>query len=579
MKRKIGSILSVFMFFALPAIYAATGDTTIVIQQEALQIVDKIVTKLIKDTRFEFKLVPQKEELGMQVIDFRGMAAQEGQVVYAARQANAITDTIVHIGVSGAGTITIWLNKKLVYRQNDRQLQTPREIAYSRFTFSKGFEGKFKKGDNEIIIRYQPAKAPRVVFLRPQLPNGDLNTALNFNTALPFSTWWLLGPFAGKDTAVLPGQDVLPYYTRAGKTYTWEKPIQRLLPELLIDSSSTYQRDPYADWHYANGNTVWSVMNLAKETGNPKYLDFVKKYTGFIVQNSSYFRKQYDSLFDFRGSFHRLFRLSMLDDAGAAVLPFIQLYLVQKDAALKALIDPVADYVSHHQLRLEDGTFCRPEPTEFTVWADDLFMSVPFLLRMGKITGEQHYYDDAVKQFINFRKYLLDTATGLYRHGWFSATHRQSPVCWGRANGWLAWATAELLGSLPATHPSYQYILTSFQKQVATLVKYQSKDGMWHQVLDRADSYEETSCTAIFTLALARGVREGWITPSYKINALNGWNAVKSKIEADGTVHGICRGTEIGFDPQFYFDRKTIDQDPRGLGAVITAGLEISKLK
>jgi len=53
---------------------------------------------------------------------------------------------------------------------------------------------------------------------------------------------------------------------------------------------------------------------------------------------------------------------------------------------------------------------------------------------------------------------------------------------------------------------------------------------------------------------------------------------VAGKIDANGVVHGICRGTEIGFDEQFYLDRKTIDNDPRGLGAVITAGIEIAKL-
>jgi rhamnogalacturonyl hydrolase YesR len=555
---------------------AIANDSTL--QRQALQAVTSIADKLMRDTRFAFKPVPQREELGMQLIDFGGVTTSQAPVSYAIRQAKAKADTMVHFGISGAGSITIWLNKEQVFRQQGGTLLAPKEFAYSRFSFNNGFDGKFRKGDNEIIIRYEAVKAQPVVLLRPQLQNGDGNTALDFNTALPFSGWHVLGPFTRKDTTLLPGQEIRSYYAVAGKSYNWQKPVQRLLPELVIDSTITYQRDAYADWHYANGTTVWSVMNLARETGDSKYLGFVKKYTGFILQNSAYFSKQYDSLFAFRGSFHRLFRQTMLDDAGAAVLPFIELYLAEKDAALKQVIDPVADYISNRQVRLKDGTFCRPEPTAFTVWADDLFMSVPFLLRMEKITGQPAYYTDAVKQFTHFRSYLLDAGTGLYRHGWYSATRQQSPVCWGRANGWIAWATAELLDGLPTTHPSYPAILAAFKAQMATLIKYQEKTGMWHQVLDRADSYEETSCTAIFTLVLARGVRKGWIDPSYKVNALNGWKAISSRIEADGTVHGICRGTEIGPDAQFYFDRKTIDQDPRGLGAVITAGMEIARL-
>lgn len=113
---------------------------------------------------------------------------------------------------------------------------------------------------------------------------------------------------------------------------------------------------------------------------------------------------------------------------------------------------------------------------------------------------------------------------------------------------------------------------------ITSLVKYQDSDGFWHQVLTRPESYKETSCTAMFALAMARGVRKGWLNKSFKQPALKAWSAVAGKIDANGVVHGICRGTEIGLDEQFYFDRKTIDNDPRGLGAVITAGLEIAKL-
>jgi rhamnogalacturonyl hydrolase YesR len=101
---------------------------------------------------------------------------------------------------------------------------------------------------------------------------------------------------------------------------------------------------------------------------------------------------------------------------------------------------------------------------------------------------------------------------------------------------------------------------------------------MWHQLLDKPDSYEETSCTAIFTLAIARAVRKGWLPKAFKTYAVKGWNAVAQHISKDGVVTGICRGTEIGDSEQFYRDRKTIDNDPRGLGAVMMAGIEMTNL-
>ena len=107
---------------------------------------------------------------------------------------------------------------------------------------------------------------------------------------------------------------------------------------------------------------------------------------------------------------------------------------------------------------------------------------------------------------------------------------------------------------------------------------YQETSGMWHQVIDHPETFEETSCTAMFTLGLARGVRMGWLNKKYKAQALKGWAALQDKIGEDGTVIDICRGTGIGDDVEFYETRKRFDHDPRGLGAMLTVGCEVSML-
>ena len=111
-----------------------------------------------------------------------------------------------------------------------------------------------------------------------------------------------------------------------------------------------------------------------------------------------------------------------------------------------------------------------------------------------------------------------------------------------------------------------------------SIAGYQDASGMWHQVLDHPETFEESSCTAMFTLGLARGVRMGWLKKSYGDNAINGWKALQHKIGEDGTVRDICRGTGIGDDVEFYEQRNRFDHDPRGLGAMITAGCEINLL-
>jgi unsaturated rhamnogalacturonyl hydrolase len=570
-------LLYIFLLFCCIGVRSSFAQTKTV-QEEALNASILVADKLIRDTRFSLTLVPQKAELDMQIIDFREMIGGAGQTAYAVRSCVASKDTIVRLGINHSGSVTIWVNGKQVYTAAEPALKVPKEEAYNRFAFQHYFSAAFTKGTNEIRIRYRSANAEPIIFLRAQLPIGDVDNHIKFDI-IPSKQWLLLGPFAKSDTDLLK-QTVQSYYTVRGKQYNWQSMPQRMLPDLLIDSTLTYQRDPYLDWNYSNGNTVWSTLPLTEATGNSAYKDYVSRYTGFMMDHMAYFKKQYDSLFEFRGSFHRFFRMSMLDDAGSAVLPYIDLYRINHNESIrKKILEPVADYILHKQVRLSDGTFCRPEPFEFTVWCDDLFMSVPFLLRWAEITADNKYYDESVRQFRGFRKYLLDTDTKLFYHGWFSNTQKPSPVHWGRANGWIAWATMELLEHLPKTHEGYAEILASFKEQMSVLKSYQEKNGMWHQVLDRSASFEETSCTAMFTMAMAKGVRMGWLDNNYRNHAIAGWKAVQKKIEKDGTVHDICRGTEIGFDEAFYFERKRFDQDPRGLGAVIAAGIEIFKMK
>ena len=114
---------------------------------------------------------------------------------------------------------------------------------------------------------------------------------------------------------------------------------------------------------------------------------------------------------------------------------------------------------------------------------------------------------------------------------------------------------------------------------MAGIVKYQSNTGLWYQVLDRDDSFKETSSSAMFTLAIARGVLNGWLSEDYQEYALKGWNGVSGNITDDGVVKDICRGTGIGHTFEFYNERERFDNDPRGLGAVLTAAVETSKLR
>src|SRR5207237_10235583 len=119
-------------------------------------------------------------------------------------------------------------------------------------------------------------------------------------------------------------------------------------------------------------------------------------------------------------------------------------------AELQPIIDIGINHIMKGQLRLADGTLARNRPQPSTLWLDDLFMSVPALAQMGKLSGDKRYYDEAARQVLSFAKRMLNREKGIYMHGWVEGMTEHPEFHWARANGWAFMAEAELLDVLPA---------------------------------------------------------------------------------------------------------------------------------
>lgn len=569
MKRFIAYIFLLLFF----------GYDTASAQNNPLDVVKSVADRIIKECSFEFELAPQKPVLGIQVLDFTRQFGNSKGSAYALSAMISDNDTSVNLGISASHVISLRINDELI---NFNRTKSPsiEEIAYGMVNFFDTVSVSVKKGENIILVKSSSPSS--TVFIRQITGDPEDEGWIKFS-ASPFmkesenAGWLFAGTFEGSNDDT-PEKSIKQFYINNGKITNWVQPKENILTQLKIGKDNVFKKDSYADWNYANGETILSILTLYEQSGDNAYLQFVRKWCDFIVQNIPYFRYQYDSLHALRGSYHRIFRKSMLDDAGAPVLPFAHLSLKEKNDGYIKILNEMVDYVYNEQVRLDDGTFCRPEPVEMTVWADDLFMSLPVLLRAGIITGETRYFDDAAKQIFNFTRLLYNKDKQLFKHGWFSKTNKTSVAFWGRANGWVMWALTEALLYMPKEHEKYPAIMKIYKDHIDGLIKYQAQNGMWHQVLDHPESYEESSCTAMFVLGIARGINNGWLNSSYKSSAVKGWNALTEKIEPGGIVHGICRGTGIGNDLEFYFTRPTFDNDPRGLGAVLTAGVEMTRL-
>lgn len=163
-------------------------------------------------------------------------------------------------------------------------------------------------------------------------------------------------------------------------------------------------------------------------------------------------------------------------------------------------------------------------------------------------------------------------------HCWYSDVKLTGVAFWGRANGWAMLAQVDLLDRLPKNYPKHEILLALLKQHIIGISRYQSSEGLWHQLIDKVDSYLETSCSAMFTYSIARAVNKGYIESRYATIAQRGWEGVMSKIHIDGQIEGVCSGTAVSDDLVYYYHRPAPLNDVHGIGTVLLAGAEVLRL-
>ena len=383
--------------------------------------------------------------------------------------------------------------------------------------------------------------------------------------------------------------------------------VDKSTPAVVVDVKSQREISRYQDINensrikpggykmvcYEWGVTYSAMLSAWKITEEEVYKQYLDSRLSFLDAVSPYFEKVRKQGKRIDPQMNRLLAPHSLDDSGVLCCAMIKAVLYQKqeqqsdkrkinrqeELQLEKHISRLSDCVLNRQSKLADGTFCRDFPQRNSVWLDDMFMGIPTIAWMGSYTGDSTYYNKAVEMIRLYRKHSFVEDKQLFRHGWVEAMdpHRFFP--WARANGWAILTMCEVLDALPMNHPDRAWLLDLYRKHVAGIAACQGTDGFWHQLLDRPETYEETSATAIFAYCLAHGINEGWIhDKAYGPQALLAWNAVASAVNEEGQVEGVCVGTGMGFDPLFYQRRKTDVMAAHGYGPTIWAGAEIIRL-
>lgn len=330
-------------------------------------------------------------------------------------------------------------------------------------------------------------------------------------------------------------------------------------------------------WDYTNGVIFSAFDSLSEYTGDPSYRAHNVRFYDFVFKWMPAFEAR-DQRTGRRSEFSKMVHMEALDHCGSITAALIKTHRHHPDARWRQWADVVGRYIGQGQFRFEDGTIARERPQARSLWTDDFYMCIPFMAQMGELTGDKAWWDDAVKQVVQLSDRLFDKERGLYDHGWSEISADCDPrFHWGRANGWALLAMAELLSVIPEDYPGRDKVLALYRAHARRLVELQDGSGLWHNLLDRSETYLETSASAMFVHCFAKGVNEGWLPPVYAPAALVGWQALETKVTPEGLVEGCCEGTTYANESSYYFHRGA-SANNTFFGPVLYAGAEILRL-
>ena len=228
--------------------------------------------------------------------------------------------------------------------------------------------------------------------------------------------------------------------------------------------------------------------------------------------------------------------------------------------------DLILDVANRYRPGVDGGA---PRPCDPDFRTEDMFMAGAMLGRAFEITGNERYMDLLVKFIIDGG---IQQESGLFWHC------RSAPFYWGRGNGFAAMGLTETLTYLPENYPGRNTVAGMYRTLLDGLVNIQSPSGMLSEVLDVPGSYQELTATCMLGYSLARGLRRGWLGPSYQAPMDLAWRGVSQRIDGEGNVVDGCVSTGVQTATDEYLDRPAVfGFDDRTGGMALWFAVEIQR--
>jgi len=338
-------------------------------------------------------------------------------------------------------------------------------------------------------------------------------------------------------------------------------------------------------WTYEQGVQLKAVEQMWYATGDPKYFNFIKSGMDFWFDKDGNLKYDADE-----------YNIDHVTPGRA----LLTLYRVTNDEKYKRAIEQIRGQLKTHP-RTKEGGFWHKKIYPYQMWLDGLYMGQPFYSEYSVVWNEDNW-NDIANQFVWMEKHARDPKTGLLYHAWDESKEQKwanketglSPHIWGRAMGWYAIALVDVLDYFPKNHPRRAELVAILNREAEAITKYQDKkSGVWYDIIDlpeRKPNYLESSASAMFVYALAKGVRQGVLPEKYLQTARTGWTGIQKefiKETADGNLdwHGTVSVSGLGGKPyrdgsfDYYMSEKIRINDAKGLGPAVMAAVEMESLE
>jgi len=337
-------------------------------------------------------------------------------------------------------------------------------------------------------------------------------------------------------------------------------------------------------WEYTPTLMARAFIELYTRTGDTTYLNHAQAFADQFIGEDG-------TILTYKKSLYNMDRIQ-----GGNFLIMLQAINPQPQYAIA--IETLRDQL-REQPRTSEGGFWHKQVYEHQMWLDGLFTGTTFYARYAAYKPEPEAWSDVARQFLIIDAHTRK-ANGLNHHGWDESRQMGwsdsitgcSPETWGRAEGWYVMALVDVLELMPKDHPDREALVNALNRVVIALSEFQDKDThLWYQVPDKGDkegNYLESTCSAMYCYAMAKGARIGVLDKRYKQEAqqvLEGLKAHKIVRNEDGTLSLIdcCAVAGLGGNPyrdgtyDYYIHERIREDDPKGVAPLILACIELSK--